>query len=109
MSFDSSHVTRIASSPVQDGENANYSLFVDYPSGNGPLQRNLLAGILTNQIEALKTATSLDLSVETSTLAVTPTTASTDQLERSITLSASGIQADQVCRSPEKNEEINAL
>jgi hypothetical protein len=96
VSFDSSHVTRIASSPVQDGNNVKYTLFVDYPSGNGPIQRNLLAGILNAQIEAIKNGTSLDLSVETSALAATPPGATADQVSKAIVVSASSIQADQV-------------
>ena len=97
MSFDLPHVTRIESSPVQDGNNVTYDLFVDYPSGNGPIQRNLLAGILTNQIEAIKNGASLDLSVLTSTLAATPPAANSEQMSNAIVVSVtSNIQADQV-------------
>ena len=96
VSFDSSHVTRIESSPVQDGDNVTYTFFVDYPSGNGPIQRNLLAGILNAQTGAIETATSLDLSVETSTLAATPPVASLDQSSKAINVSATNIQENQV-------------
>ena len=96
VSFDISHVTRISSSPVQDGNNVSYSFFVDYPSGSGPVQRDLLAGILTIQIEAIKNGTSLDLSVLTSTLAATPPAASAEQTSNATVVSASSIQASQV-------------
>ncbi|CAB4015195.1 mucin, partial [Paramuricea clavata] len=95
VSFDSSHVTRIESSPVQDGDNVTYTFFVNYPSGSGPIQRNLLAGILTAQTVAIETATNLSLSVETSTLAATPPVASSDQMSKAIIVSASNIQANQ--------------
>jgi hypothetical protein len=96
VSFNISHVTRISSSPVQDGNNVSYSFFVDYPSGSGPVQRDLLAGILTIQIEAIKNGTSLDLSVLTSTLAATPPAASAEQTSNAIVVSASSLQASQV-------------
>jgi hypothetical protein len=98
VSFVSSHVTRIESSPVQDGDNVTYTFFVNYPSGSGPIQRNLLAGILTAQTVAIETATNLSLSVETSTLAGTPPVAISDQISKAIIVSASNIQASQVYR-----------
>jgi hypothetical protein len=96
VSLDSSHVTRIESSPVQDGDNVTYNFFVNYPSGNGAIQRNLLAGILTAQTGAIETATTLDLSVETSILAATSPVASSDQSSKAIIVSATNIQANQV-------------
>ena len=60
------------------------------------MQRNLLAGIFANQTEAIENTTNLDLSVETSTLAAAPPSATSDTISNAITVSLSNIQADQV-------------
>lgn len=60
------------------------------------MQRNLLAGILADQTEAIENITNLDLSVETSTLAAAPPVATSDQTSNAITVSLSNIQAEQV-------------
>ncbi len=94
--FGASSVTRIQSSPVQAGNGAIYTLFVVYPSGEGPMQYNLLAGILTFQLEKIKKETSLDIQVNTSILAPSPPAATPDQISKSVTVNASSTQAPQV-------------
>ena len=94
--FQASNVTRNDSSPVQAGAGAVYTLFVVYPSGKGPVQKNLLAGILTFQLENIKNETNLDIQVTTSILAPSPPVATSDQASESVNVTASNIQADQV-------------
>ena len=95
-SFNSSHVLRIESSPVQDGDDANYTLFVNYPSYKGPVQLNLLAGIISVNLKSIENETKLNLQVETSVLAPSPPTAILDQASNSIILFASHVNAQEV-------------
>lgn len=95
--FDLSHVTRNGSSPVQDGNGSVYAMFVDQPSGNGAMQFNLLAGILSAQLESIEADVNLQLQVQSSVLAPSPPSASTDQLSKAVTVATSSIQAAQVC------------
>ncbi|XP_028416182.1 uncharacterized protein LOC114539806 [Dendronephthya gigantea] len=95
VSFNFSHVTRNASSPEPDGDNSTYTLFVNYPSGNGPIQLNFLAGILTEELRNIESETSLKLQVETSTLAPSPPSASQEQLSNAVTMNVSNTKADE--------------
>ncbi|XP_028408014.1 uncharacterized protein LOC114530617 [Dendronephthya gigantea] len=95
VSFGLSNVTRIAGSPVQDGDNVTYTFFVNYPSGNKTVQRNLLAGILAERLAQLRNATELDISLKTSTLAPKPSsTATADQISNAVNISARNVQAE---------------
>lgn len=61
------------------------------------MQRNLLAGILIDRLEQIKSATKLDILVQTSLLAPRPSsTASADQISNAVNVSAANIQADKV-------------
>ena len=94
-SFQASHVTRNESSPVQSGDNLTYTLFVDYPSGSGSVQQNLLAGILAAQAESIENETNLEIEIITSTLASSPPVSNPDQTSQSVTIIARGIIAAQ--------------
>ena len=65
---------------MQNGDNVTYALFVDYPSGSGSVQQNLLAGILAAQRESIENETCLKMEIVTSTLAPSPPVANTSQL-----------------------------
>ena len=69
---------------------------MDYPSRSGPMQYNLLAGILTIQRETIETETSLDIKIQSSILAPPPPSPSLDQTSKVITVAISSIQADEV-------------
>ena len=97
-SFDLSHVTRISSSPSQNGNNATYNLFVTYPSRSGPVPRNLLAGILSSQLATINDVTELRLLVQTSSAAYSPPEATTSQTKEAVLVVASNLQANQVRR-----------
>ena len=94
--FQASHVTRIQSSPVQSGDNVIYTLFVDYPSGSGPVHQNLLAGILAFQRESIENETRLKMEIITSTLAPTPPVADQEKTSQSVTIIARGVMAVEV-------------
>jgi hypothetical protein len=81
---------------VQDGDDVLYSFFVDYPSGNGPIQYNLLAGILTIQLENIENEMNLDIEIQSSILAPLPPSPSADQTSKAVTVAISSIQADEV-------------
>ena len=72
----------------------NYTLFVDYPSGYGPIQRNLLAGILSIKLEYIKNETNFDIEVLTSILAQPPPPS--EQMPNAVTVAASGVRAQEV-------------
>ena len=95
-SFNSSHVIRIESSPVQHGDDANYTLFVNYPSDKGPVQLNLLAGIISVNLKSIENETKLNLQVETSVLAPSLPSATPEQASNSIILFASHVNAQEV-------------
>ena len=91
-SFSLSHVTRTADSPKQDGNNALYSFFVDYPSESGPIQHNLVAGILRMFVAEIKNQSNFDVQVLSSNLAPSPPESSSVQNSSAVTLSASNIE-----------------
>ena len=95
--FDLSHVIRNGSSPVQNGSDSIYAMFVDQASGSGAIQYNLLAEILSIQLESIEADVNFQLEVQSSILAPSPPVASTDQLSKAITVATSSIQASQVC------------
>ena len=95
-SFSPSNVTRIQSSPVQDGYHVIYTLFVDYPSGRGPIQQNLLAAILTIRLENIENETNMRLEIITSILAPSPPAADSNKTDESVTMVARNINASQV-------------
>ena len=91
-SFSRSHVTRTADSPKQDGNDAVYSFFVDYPSESGPIQYNLVAGILSMFVAEIKNQSNFDVQVLSSNLAPSPPESSSVQNSSAVTLSASNIE-----------------
>ena len=95
-SFELSHVTRISASPSQNDNNATYNLFANYPSGSGPVPRNILAGILSSELATINGATGLQLLVQTSSAADSPPEETSSQNEETVVVVASNIQADKV-------------
>jgi hypothetical protein len=82
---------------VQNGNDVNYTLFVDYPLGNGPIQHNLLAGILSIQLEYIKNETNFDIEVLSSILAPPPPPpTSSEQMSNAVTVAASGAPSQEV-------------
>jgi hypothetical protein len=71
-------------------------LFVDYPSGRGPIQQNLLAAILTIRLENIENETNMRLEIITSILAPSPTAPDSNKTGESVTMVARNINASQV-------------
>ena len=76
--------------------------FVDYPSGNGPLPQNLLAGILINQLPGIQSATGLQLFVRTSAAATPPPSANATQIAAAVKVAILNFQASQVKKQKQK-------
>ena len=81
---------------MQDGNDSVYSFFVEYPSGSGPIQFNLLAGILYIQLDNIENETNAELRVLSSMLAPLPPSSSSEQNSSAVTVSASNAQDSQV-------------
>ena len=71
-------------------------MFANYPSGSGPVPRNILAGILSSELATINDATGLQLLVQTSSAADSPLDETSSQNEETVVVVASNIQADKV-------------
>ena len=81
---------------MQNGTGAEYTLFVNYPSGNGPVQHNLLAGIISVDLQGIKNETGLNLRLESSALAPHAPHENSEQTSNAIVIIISGVEASQV-------------